>query len=132
MLVYTCVFLFAVYLNRNCNSSLLLALLVGLSYYLPVEMIRSQPFWFITCISMEIFVALSALSLVAYARYAVAGVAFMLAMSHTLFWEFRTLHTYYFIVNYLEYLEIISCCLFSTTVIQTIKERVKRCLPQKF
>lgn len=132
MFTYTCLLLLAVYLNRNCSSSVLLTLIVGLGYYSPTEMIHSKVVWFSTCITIEILIAISALSSQAASRYAITGISFMLALSHILCWEFRTLYIYHFIANYLEYLQIITCSIFSAPVINTIKERVERCLPQKF
>lgn len=131
MFTYTCLVLLAVYLNRQNPNSVLLTLLVGLSWYLPVDLIHSRGWWFTTCIASEVLVLLSALALNTSSKYAMMGVTFMLAMSHALCWKFQSLGTYYIIANYLEYMEISVCLLFSNPVIQHIKEYV-RCQVQKY
>lgn len=131
MFLYTYLLILAVYLNRDNLHSVLLTLLVGLSWYLPVDLIQDRTLWFITCIFAELFVLTSALILKSPSKYAVAGVAAMLVVSHLLCWKFRTLPTYYIVANYLEIIEIISCSLLSKPIIIYIKERVQ-CLVQKF
>lgn len=127
MIFYTCLLLLAVYLNRENLNSVLLTILVGLSWYLPVELIHSRGWWFTACIMSEVFVLTCALALNTTSKYAIAGIAAMLGMSHALCWKFRTLETYYIVENYLEYTEIAACILFSNPIIQQIKERVQRC-----
>ena len=131
MFTYTCLLILAVYLNRKNPDSVLLTLLVGLSWYLPVDLIHSRGWWFTTCIASEVFVLIMSMILNTPAKFAMTGVTFMLAMSHALCWKFKSLDTYYVIANYLEYMEILVCLIFSSPVILHIKEYVK-CQVQKF
>lgn len=132
MFTYTCLFLLAVYLNRKNPDSVLLTLLVGLSWYIPVDLIHSRGWWFTTCIASEVFVLIFSLILNTASKFAMVGITFMLAMSHAFCWKFKSLETYYIVENYLEYVEILTCILFSNPIIHNIKERVKRCHQWKF
>lgn len=131
-MIYSVLLLLAIWLCRTERRMLLLTLLVGLSHYLPVEYITNRSAWFSACIAVETSITIIALYMNVPARLAIFGICSMLTVSHLISWVIHTNSTYYQIVQVLEHLELVPCIIFSNPIIQLIKERVKRCLPQKF
>lgn len=104
---------------------LLLTLLVGLSYFLPVHLITDRSVWYAVCIGAELFVLCSALLLRTKASVAIAVVCTLLLINHFngLFFNGHLESSpYQIIVPYLEYIELLACSLFSSKIINKLKE----------
>lgn len=103
---------------------LLLTLMVGWSYYLPVELITSRDAWYMACIGTELIVIITAVALCARASCIVVAICAMLEMNHINGWIFDghvNSSPYHVVVKYLEYIELLACSLFSFPVINKMK-----------
>lgn len=129
--MYSAILLIALWLNKTDKKMLILTLIVGMSFFLPVELIQTRPEWFMACIAAESFVLLSALFLKTKATFAIIGICSMLLLSHIITWNYLDIPNYAFIVPYLEYLEIIVCVLCSNTLLNYLKGML-RCQVQKY
>lgn len=114
----------AIYLNKDDKKMLLLTLLVGLSYLLPVHLITNMYVWYGVVMGAELFVLLSAICLRTNASVAVATVCAMLLVNHLngLFFNgYLENSPYQIIVPYLEYIELLACSLFASKTINKLK-----------
>lgn len=114
----------AIYLNKDDKKMLLLTLLVGLTYLLPVHLLTNMYAWYAVCIGAELLVLCSALLLRTRASIAVAVVCTMLLINHfsgLFFNGYLDSSPYQYIVPYLEHLELLACSLFSTRTINKLK-----------
>lgn len=125
MLIYTVMFLIAVYLNLKDTRALLVALVVGLSYFFPFELISSRDAWYIACALSELIVFSFCIWLRSKSSFAVAGSCLMLLASHLISYHDIQLHVYSFVAKYLEYVQILSCILLSHPILNYMKERIK-------
>lgn len=103
---------------------LLLTLLVGLSYLLPVHLITDMYAWYAVVMGAELFVLCSSLLLRTKASVAVATVCTMLLVNHIngLFFNgYLESSPYQIIVPYLEYIELLACSLFASKTINKLK-----------
>ena len=123
-MTYAALLILAVFLCRAELEALALAVLVGASYYLPVELIRDRDVWYATCIFAEMTVAVSALFLSTRSSLPVAYICMMLITGHILDWNHQSGQVYYIIANYLEYLEIISCIIFSPSLLNLLRKKI--------
>lgn len=125
MIIYTVMFLIAVYLNLKDTRALLMALVVGLSYFFPFELISSRDTWYIACALSELIVFSFCIWLRSKSSFAVAGLCLMLLASHFISYHDIQLHVYSFVAKYLEYAQILSCILLSHPILNYMKERIK-------
>lgn len=125
MATYTVMFIIAVYLNLKDTRALLMALVVGLSYFFPFELISSRGTWYTACALSELIVFSFCIWLRSKSSFAVAGLCLMLLASHFIAYHYIQLQAYSIIAKYLEYVQIISCILLSHPVLNYLKERVK-------
>lgn len=128
MLIASILLLLALYINRADFKMLSLTFIVGLSYFLPVDLITSSSTWYISCISAELFVLSSAIMIRTRASNIITAICTMLILGHINGWLFHgysSTSPYHTIVPYLEHLEILSCLLFSNPVIKKLKKNVE-------
>lgn len=125
MVIYTVMFFIAVYLNLKDTRALLMALVVGLSYFFPFELIGSRDAWYIACVMSELIVFSFCIWLRCKSSFAVAGLCVMLLASHFVSYYNMQLQAYYIVAKYLEYVQIMSCMLLSHPVLNYLKERIK-------
>lgn len=125
MIAYTVIFLIAVHLNLKDTRALLMALVVGLSYFFPFELISSRDTWYISCVMSELIVFSFCIWLRCKSSFAVAGLCIMLLASHFIAYHNIQLQAYSIVAKYLEYVQIISCILLSYPILNYLKERIK-------
>jgi hypothetical protein len=125
MIAYTVMFLIAVYLNLKDTRALLMALVVGLSYFFPFELISSRDAWYIACVASELIVILFCTWLRSKSSLAIAGLCIMLLASHFIAYHNIQLQVYSLVAKYLEYVQIVSCILLSHPILNYLKERIK-------
>lgn len=125
MIIYTVMFLIAVYLNLKDTRALLMALVVGLSYFFPFELISSRDAWYIACALSELIVFSFCIWLRSKSSFAIAGICLMLLASHFISYHNIQLQAYYIVAKYLEYIQIVSCILLSNPILNFLKERIK-------
>lgn len=123
--MYTVMFLIAVYLNLKDTRALLMALVVGLSYFFPFELISSRDAWYIACATSELIVIMFCLWLRSNSSLAISGICAMLLMSHFVSYYDLSSQPYFYIAKYLEYIQILSCILLSHPILNYLKERIK-------
>ena len=103
---------------------LLLTLLVGLSYFLPVHLITDRSVWYAAVMCAEMTVLVAALFLKTRASVIVATVCIMLEINHLnglFFGGHLDGSPYSLIVPYLEYIELLACSLFSQKILNKMK-----------
>lgn len=113
-----------IWLNKDEKKMLLLTLLVGLSYFLPTQLISHYYTWYFVVMATEMIVMCSAICLRTKASVAIAIICAMLLINHVnglFFGGHLEGSPYYFVVKYLEYIELLSCSLFSTTIINKLR-----------
>lgn len=125
MIIYTVMFIIAVYLNLKDTRALLMALVVGLSYFFPFELISSRDAWYTACALSELIVFSFCVWLRSKSSFAIAGLCLMLLASHFISYHDIQLHVYSFVAKYLEYVQILSCILLSHPILNYMKERIK-------
>lgn len=125
MITYTVMFLIAVYLNLKDTRALLMALVVGLSYFFPFELISSRDSWYIACAVSELIVIIFCVWLRCKSCLALAGLCVMLLASHFIAYHNLQLDAYSMVAKYLEYIQILSCILLSHPILNYLKERIK-------
>lgn len=125
MIIYTVMFLIAVYLNLKDTRALLVALVVGLSYFFPFELISSRDAWYIACATSELIVIAFCIWLRCKSSVAIAGLCAMLLASHFIAYHDIQLHAYSIVAKYLEYVQVLSCVLLSHPILNYLKERIK-------
>ena len=125
MIIYTVMFLIAVYLNLKDTRALLMALVVGLSYFFPFELISSRDVWYIACVTSELTVIAFCIWLRSKSSFAIAGLCLMLLASHCIAYHDIQLQAYSIVAKYLEYVQVLSCVLLSHPILNYLKERIK-------
>ena len=128
MIAAALLILAALYLNRADERMLMLTTAVGVSYFLPVYLITVPVTWYYACVATEATVFIAALVLRARASESIMFLCLMLSLCHItglVFPIHAATNPYEIIVPYLEYLELLSCSLFSTCITNKIKEGVK-------
>jgi hypothetical protein len=107
---------------------LMLTLAVGVSYFLPVDYIHNTCAWYAACIASELSVFAIAYSIKTKASNIIMLLCSMLTLGHINGWLFHGYlleSPYHIVVPYLEYLELLSCSLFSTQITNNLKGLVK-------
>ena len=125
MIIYTVMFLVAVCLNLKDTRALLMALVVGLSYFFPFELISSRDAWYIACATSELIVITFCIWLRSKSSIAIAGLCVMLLASHFIAYHNIQLQAYSIVAKYLEYVQVLSCVLLSHPILNYLKERIK-------
>lgn len=125
MIIYTVMFLIAVCLNLKDARALLMALVVGLSYFFPFELISSRDVWYIACATSELIVIAFCIWLRSKSSFAIAGLCIMLLASHFIAYHDIQLQAYSIVAKYLEYVQVLSCMLLSHPILNYLKERIK-------
>ncbi len=125
-MVFLALLAIALWCNRACTSGFILSLVIGLSAfaYLPMSYITDRDMWFSVCLYADILIAGIALLLKIRASIPVITISLMLCVGHLIDWCQASDHTYYIIANYLEYLEIIVCIIFSPTLLNYIRKKI--------
>ncbi len=124
MIIASLLILIATWLNRDDRNMLLLTLLVGWSYCLPVELITDKHTWYATCMTAEAVVLIAALLLKTRMSLVIMIICALLEINHIngLFFNGHSSGSpYHIVVKYLEYIEIVACSLFSLTIINKMK-----------
>lgn len=125
MIIYTVMFLIAVYFNLKDTRALLMALVVGLSYFFPFELISSRESWYIACALSELIVIAFCIWLRSKSSVAIAGLCVMLLASHFIAYHDIQLQAYSIVAKYLEHVQVLSCVLLSHPILNYLKERIK-------
>ncbi len=113
----------AIWLNKDDMKMLLLTLLVGLSYFLPTELITNYYAWYFVVMTSEMVVMCSAICLKTRASLAITTICVMLLINHVnglFFGGHLEGSPYHFVIKYLEYIELLACSLFSTTIVNKL------------
>jgi hypothetical protein len=126
--------LLSVVLNRGNYRMLALTLVLAANTMTPLTFIIDSEIWYSTCIVMELITISLALSIRANASTSVVLISSILIWCHIVAWKF-TGHlpnsVYRTVEPILEYLNILSLSVFSTPILNIIKERTKQWLHSK-
>lgn len=123
MIAYAALFATALWLNRTDRKMLLLALVVGGSFFMEVPR-GSQTAFYSACIGVEVFVGLIALVLRARASWAVIEICAVMVCAHLMGWVMdghAPLSPYKGIMLIAEYAQIGVCVLASRTALARLK-----------
>lgn len=123
MIVYAALLVTALWLNRTDRKMLLLALVVGGSFFMEVPR-SSQTVFYSSCIVVEVFVGLIALALRARASWAVIELCAVMTCAHVMGWVMdghASLSPYKGIMLITEYAQIAVCVLASRTALSRLK-----------
>jgi hypothetical protein len=121
-------------LNRGDFRMLILTLAVGVNILTPLEFISDINIWYTTCISMEVLLILTACKVSTNASLTVVSISVALIWCHIVAWKFtgqQPESVYRTVEPILEYLNILSLSVFSTPILNIIKERTKQWLHLK-
>ena len=130
--MYAALFITAILLNSGCKKNLLLTLLVGLSFYVPTELITNYYAWYITCISAEAVKIVACYVLFSRISPPLLAMNIFMLACHLMSFLFQVNIPYYKqVIPYLELLEILACILFANKTLYYIKGRI-RCLSKSY
>jgi hypothetical protein len=129
-MIYLTLLLLAILVNRSDKSAMALSLVIGASAfaYIPLSSITDRNVWFITVFFADMFIIYVACWAWCKSSIPIIGLSFMLCVGHLIDWKFGTDLVYEQIANYLEYLEIISCIIFSPVVLGYIRKRIRHAI----
>lgn len=129
-MIYLALLIIAIWVNRANQGSLLLTLVIGASAfaYIPLELVTDRNTWFVIVVFADLFIAYIAFAISVPVSVPLVGLSLMLCTGHVIDWSIGTDPTYYVIANYLEYLEIISCVVFSPIVLSFIRQKVRHAI----
>ena len=118
---YPLLFILAVIANKDCKKGLLLTLMVGLSGLMPMQMVTNYYAWWTICLGFELFKLTVSVFFKIRMSYPLVLINGLLLSAHlsllvTTNWVPHTI-----IVPALEYIEIISCLLFSKPLLLKLK-----------
>jgi hypothetical protein len=124
--IYSLFFVIAIVLNKRNERNLLITLLVGLSFYMPTELITNYYAWYAVCFSAELskIVICSLL----YSRLSPPLIAMNMNMfgCHAISFLFKTNIPYYTeVMPYLELFEVLICILFANKTLHYIKGKIR-------
>lgn len=126
-LIYSIMVALAILLNWR-STNLWLLLVVASTYYLPVQLITDKYVWYAVCITVDLTVSGLAMYSKCLASKPLFSISVSLCISHFTSLLSKNPDTYFYVANYLEYLQIICFLIFSKGVLGFIKEKVKECL----
>ena len=120
----------AIWVNRADKGALFLSLVIGTSAfaYIPLGLITDRDSWFMIVLFSDALIICVAGAIWCRASIPIMGLSFMLCVGHLIDWKYGTDPIYYQIANWLEYLEIVSCIIFSPVVLESIKQRIRYAL----
>lgn len=116
-IVYPCLMIAALVLNRENREALLLILLVAITYYLPVKLITNYLFttdlyanyyaWYGICIGAEILIIAASLIFISAASILNAVITFLLLSAHLASYFSDSFKNYHILAISLEYLQML-------------------------
>lgn len=106
-IVYPCLMVTALVLNRENKKDLLLILLVALTYYLPTKLVTDYYMWYSICIGAEIAIIAASLLLISAASIPNAAVTFLLLSAHLASYFSDSFKNYHALAISLEYLQML-------------------------
>ncbi len=130
MMIASLLLIIAIWFNREDARMILLTCVVGLSYFLPVQLILDRDTWYTACIVSEITVLMFSINLRTAASVVLSPIIMMLCLGHIIEWMTQGRSTgtvYYTVTNYFEYLEFVVLIIFSKPIVGRILERIKLC-----
>jgi len=130
-MIYAAILLAALYLNRADSVTIMLALLIALTRYLPTDYITNYYLWNFVCISSELTMVIICAYQTSIVSIPLLCITSMLGISHIINIIHPRFDSYYIVAQYLEYMQIICFVLVSPIIINYLKRKVKLCL-QKF
>lgn len=131
-MLYAALFITAICINIGCKKNLLLTLLVGLSFYIPTELITNYYWWYATCISAEVIKITACYLLFSRISPPLLAMNFFMLVCHLMSFLFEVNVPYYKqVIPYLELLEIMACILFANKTLYYIKGKI-RCLSKLY
>jgi hypothetical protein len=129
--IYPCLLVIAAYLNKQNRESVLLLLVVALSYYLPMKYVEDYYLWYAGVILAELSVIALSLKLYQLATPAIACVTTLLTLSHITSMLTINVEIYSIVARYLEHLQMIVFIIFSPHIINKLKRKIQ-CLLLKY
>lgn len=126
-MLFLALLIIAIWVNRASRGGLFLSLVIGASAYafIPLGQLTDRHLWFMIVLFSDAFIIMMAVLASCRASLPIIGLSFMLCVGHLIDWKYGTDPIYYQIANWLEYLEIVSCIIFSPVVLNLIKERIR-------
>lgn len=106
-IVYPCLMIAALVLNRENKETLLLLLLVALTYYLPMKLVTDYYMWYSICIGAEIAIIVASLLLISAASILNAVITFLLLSAHLASYFSDSFKNYHVLAISLEYLQML-------------------------
>ena len=123
MIYASLLIILAIYLNKDDLRMLALTLIVGASYFLPVEYITDRTVWYSTVVIAEMIVIISAIALKTRASLVIAVICAMLEINHinAILFGGHSGSPYELVIKSLEYFELAACLVFSKPIIEKLK-----------
>ena len=123
---YLALLIIAIWVNSSDRGMLGMCILLGIGafIYIPLGVVQDRAIWFSIVFLMDAAIAACALFLATPAWIPIVGLSIMLCIGHLIDWIFQTDPTYYQIANWLEYLEIVSCIIFSPVALNFIRKKI--------
>jgi hypothetical protein len=125
--LYPCIMIAAVYLNKDNAKSLLLLFSVALTFYLPVRMIENYYLWYAVVICAELLIIVLSTQIKCNASLPVLSITCLLLMSHITSLVATNTNLYGIIAKYLEHLQMLTFVVASPFIIEKLKRKL-RCL----
>lgn len=124
---YLALLIFAMWVNRADKGSLFLSLVIGASAfaYIPLSSITDRDTWFLVVFFADLYIIFVAFCVGCRASIPIMGLSLMLCVGHLIDWKYNTDPIYYQIANWIEYLEIVSCIIFSPTFLNYIRKKMR-------
>ncbi len=124
---YLALLIIAIWVNRADKGALFLSIVVGASAfaYIPLGYVTSRDVWFLVVFFSDLYIMYAAFCVGCVASFPIAGLSAMLCIGHLIDWKYGTDPIYYQIANWLEYLEIVSCIIFSPMALNLIRKRIQ-------
>jgi len=122
---YFVLLFFAIALNIGNKESLLLTLVVGFSALIPMQYVTNYNLWYAICIGIEIGKIFLSYNLKTRIKYPVIFLCGLMVLCHGISYYLTFILPYKIILPALEHIEILSCALFSTTILLKLKRMVR-------
>lgn len=124
---YLALLIIAIWVNWANKGALFLSLVIGASAFacIPLGYIEDRNTWFLIVFFADLYIIYIAFWSGCIARIPIMGLSVMLCTGHLIDWKYQTDPIYYQIANWLEYMEIVSCIIFSHVALNFIRKRVR-------